>query len=162
MAVARPRAGARAVAVNALIAVVLMLAACPAAAQVVSDTETARRAHAISSDIMSPYCPGRTLADCPSPDAAALRGEVRTLVAQGVSEPEIRARLEAHFGDVVRGVPRSLWGWLLPVVALLLGAVALVVALRRMLRPPPDAAEASPVDPELEAELDRELAERGL
>jgi cytochrome c-type biogenesis protein CcmH len=143
-----------------LVALLLMLGAGAAAAQAVSDPEVARKAHGISSDVMSPYCPGRTLADCPSPNAAALREEVRELLAAGVPEQEVRSRLETRFGDDIVGVPRSLLGWSLPVVALVLGAGGVIVALRRMsTRATPSSAG---VDPDLEAELDRELADRDL
>jgi cytochrome c-type biogenesis protein CcmH/NrfF len=122
------------------------------------DTESARRAHRLSSDLMSPYCPGRTLADCPSPDAAALRRELRNLLDAGVPEKEVRTQLEARFGGAISGVPRTRLGWVLPGIALLLGAVALVLALRRLSRAPRDAAGEPPVsDPELEAQLDAEL-----
>jgi cytochrome c-type biogenesis protein CcmH/NrfF len=107
---------------------------------------------------MSPYCPGRTLADCPSPDAAALRRELRNLLDAGVPEKEVRTQLEARFGGAISGVPRTRLGWVLPGIALLLGAVALVLALRRLSRAPRDAAGEPPVsDPELEAQLDAEL-----
>jgi cytochrome c-type biogenesis protein CcmH len=137
----------------------LLLGASNAGAQEVSDPNIAREAHGISSDIMSPYCPGRTLADCPSPNAAALREEVRELLTAGVPAGEVRARLESRFGDQIVGTPRSLWGWILPGLALLLGAVALVMALRRMhgRTAPPTA-----IDPALEAELDRELSDQNL
>ena len=143
----------------AIVALLLLLGASTAGAQAVSDPNVAREAHGISSDIMSPYCPGRTLADCPSPNAAALREEVRELLAAGVPAGEVRARLESRFGDQIVGVPRSIWGWILPALALLLGAVALVMALRRMHG---RTAPQSAIDPALEAELDRELADQNL
>jgi cytochrome c-type biogenesis protein CcmH/NrfF len=142
-----------------IVALLLLLGASPAGAQAVSDPNVAREAHGISSAIMSPYCPGRTLADCPSPNAAALREEVRELLSAGVPAAEVRTRLEARFGDQIVGVPRSIWGWTLPVLALTLGAGALVMALRRMHgRTAPQTA----IDPALEAELDRELGDQNL
>jgi cytochrome c-type biogenesis protein CcmH/NrfF len=144
----------------AVVALLLMLGAGSAAGQAVSDPEVARQAHGISSDVMSPYCPGRTLADCPSPNAAALREEVRELLTAGVPEAEVRARLEARFGDDIVGVPRSVWGWILPALALMLGAWALIMALRSLSQRSP--LEATAVDPDLEAELDRELGDQNL
>lgn len=111
---------------------------------------------------MSPFCPGRTLADCPSPDAAAVREEIREFIDAGVEKDVILERLEARFGDAIRGVPRSIWGWTLPGLVLLAGAVALVVVLRRISRrgAVPDAGPVE--DPELEEELERELRARDL
>ena len=122
-------------------------------------SERARRAHAITRDVMSPYCPGRTLSDCSSPDAAALRAEIRELMAEGVDEREIRRRLESRFGDAILGVPRGRLGWSIPGLVLLAGAGVLVLALRRMSHA--EGAEATPPSPERESlseeELDREL-----
>lgn len=122
--------------------------------------EGARRAHRLTTAVMSPYCPGRTLADCPSPDAAALRKEVRSLLDAGRSEEEVRSLLERQFGDSVIGVPRSLLAWLLPLLALGLGLVGLALALRKLASPPeptdqPGAGSAR--DASLEAELDAEI-----
>ena len=124
------------------------------------DVEAARRAHRLSTDVMSPFCPGRTLADCPSPDAAALRKEVRALLDAGRSEDEVRSMLERHFGDSVVGVPRSPLAWLLPLLALGLGLVGLAFALRRLAaRPEPGGPteDRTALDASLEAELDAEI-----
>ncbi len=125
-------------------------------------SERSRRAHALARDVMSPFCPGRTLADCPSPDAAALREEIRGLIDAGVDEEAVRVRLEKRFGDAVIGVPRGLWGWSLPGLILLAGAVVLVVVLRRISQRETGAAPGPPEDPELDEELERELRARGL
>ena len=120
------------------------------------DADYARRAHAFSRELMSPYCPGRTLADCPSPDAAALRQEIRELLDAGTEEEVILDQLEARFGQAIYGVPRGFWGWALPGLVLLGGAAFLVSALRRL--SDPGVQQAPPVvDPELERELEREL-----
>ncbi len=125
-------------------------------------SQRARQAHSLAREVMSPYCPGRTLADCPSPNAAALREEVRGLIDAGVPAPDIRARLEARFGDVVIGVPRGFWGWSLPGLMLFVGAGFLVTALRRISRQATGPEPRPPADPELEEELERELRARGL
>jgi len=91
----------------------------------------ARAAHELSRELMSPYCPGRTLADCPSPDAGAVRDEIREALRGGESVDSIRSRIESRFGAQVIGVPTTLLGWLLPIVALAAGALVLVLALRR-------------------------------
>lgn len=117
----------------------------------------ARQANELSRDLMSPFCPGRTLADCGSPDAAAVRKEIHEALAAGETPEQIRAQIEGRFGDHVVGVPRELVGWLLPIAALLAGAGALVWILRRAVRrpaPPPRA-----LSPEVEARLARELDE---
>lgn len=96
--------------------------------------ERSRRAHSISRQVMSPYCPGRTLADCPSPDAGALRQEIRELVGSGRDESAILSALRERYGDAVVGVPEGAWANALPVIVLLLGGLVLFVVLRRQIR----------------------------
>jgi cytochrome c-type biogenesis protein CcmH len=122
--------------------------------------ERGREAYALSRELMSPYCPGRTLADCPSPNAAALREEIRDQLAAGASSEEVRADLERRFGDQVRAVPRGPLVWGIPILVLLAGAIALGVALRRLSSP--QGREAEAISPELQQEIERELRERGL
>jgi len=115
----------------------------------------ARAAHELARDLMSPYCPGRTLAECPSPDALAVREEIRSSLRAGESPDAIRVRIEARFGDQVVGVPRERMGWVLPILALVAGAGALVFALRRVVGRSRTAV--SPLTPEMERQLTREL-----
>lgn len=141
-----------------------LLAAGLAAAQepdASSDADIARRAHGFSQQVMSPYCPGRTLADCPSPDALAVRQQVRDLIAAGVPEDAIRERLSTIYGDAIEGTPRSAWGWWTPIVALLLGGAVLVYVLRRQLSGGAGPAGEEPPS-DIERELDAELSDRGL
>lgn len=52
------------------------------------------RAMSLSRSLQSPYCPGRTLWDCPSGPAGEMREDIRTWTDQGLSSQEIRRRLE--------------------------------------------------------------------
>ncbi len=150
----------------AALALVVASAAGTAGRAVAADEESGReigrRAYALSRDLMSPYCPGRTLADCPSPDAAAVRQEIRRRMRAGESAARVRADLELRYGDAVSGVPRSAIGWLIPALLIAGGGVLVVFALRRMSRG--GEPELPPSDPggELERELDEEIARRGL
>lgn len=125
-------------------------------------SDTARRARSLSSDLMSPYCPGRTLADCPSPDAAVVREEIRARLERGESESEVRAALETRFGLDVRGLPRDAFGWIAPIVILVTGAGLLFFALRSLSRRGPRSPELPRASDELERELDAEIRRRGL
>ena len=134
----------------------LLLGVAPAHA---TDAELSQQAHRIARDVMSPFCPGRTLADCPSPDALVVREEIRAKLSAGVDEATVRAELFQRFGDAVVGVPRGALGWALPILLLLAGVAVLVQVLRRLSAPAPQPP-AMPAD--LEAELDRDLKSRGL
>lgn len=115
----------------AAIALVFALLASSARAQDEPEIALARQAHELSRELMSPYCPGRTLADCPSPDAGAVRDEIRESLRGGESVDAIRTRIESRFGAQVIGVPTTTLGWMIPIVALAAGALVLVLALRR-------------------------------
>ena len=119
----------------AALALALALLAAPARAQDDAEVALARTAHELSRELMSPYCPGRTLAECPSPDAGAVRDEIRVALRGGESVDSIRARIESRFGAQVIGVPTTLLGWSIPIVALVAGALVLVFALRRAVAP---------------------------
>ena len=96
--------------------------------------------YALAHELMSPYCPGRTLAACTSDQAAELRQWILLQEAAGASQEEVMAVLEQRFGDVIRSSPEAEgWGlaaWLLPGAVLLVGALAVVGVLRRMVAKP--------------------------
>jgi cytochrome c-type biogenesis protein CcmH/NrfF len=121
------------------------------------DTERARQANELSRNLMSPFCPGRTIADCSSPDAATVREEIRDALATGESPESIQKRIETRFGERVVGTPRSGIGWALPIGVLVAGAGLLGVALLRTIARP--RATEAPISAELERELARELDE---
>jgi cytochrome c-type biogenesis protein CcmH/NrfF len=115
----------------------------------------ARTAHELAGSLMSPYCPGRTLAECPSPDALVVREEIRDSLRAGESPDAIRARIEARFGNVVEGMPRDRVRLAIPILVLAAGALALVFVLRAVVRRP--RATPAPIPAEVERELSREL-----
>ena len=96
------------------------------------DEDVARRAHAFARGVMSPYCPGRSLADCPSPDAALLRQQIRMRLAAGAPEDEVLAELTRRYGDILRPIPEGTLPWLGPIVLLAAGLGVLVVVLLRL------------------------------
>jgi cytochrome c-type biogenesis protein CcmH len=92
-------------------------------------------ANDIAGEVMSPYCPGVTLHDCPSDAAIALRDRIEEWARQGWSRGRIMTTLEAEFGADIRARPptsgRGLLAWLLPGLAVAGGlAVAWLVARR--------------------------------
>ncbi len=89
----------------------------------------------VINETMSPFCPGLTLAACPSPAADSLRRAVVDLAEKGESRNQILDRLTSAYGDGVLGAPRKrgvgLLAWIMPVVILVLGGAWLVSWLRR-------------------------------
>ncbi|MGH2751396.1 MAG: cytochrome c-type biogenesis protein [Actinomycetota bacterium] len=144
---------------------VAMLAA-PATAQSPEDL-----ANEISNKVMSPYCPGVTLHDCPSQEALDLRDDIAGYAARGMSEDEIMDRLEADFGPSIRAEPSSdgagVLAWVLPTVALLVGGAAAWTLVRHWtgarVRAEPDhrKTDARPLSPASAEERQRLSAELG-
>jgi cytochrome c-type biogenesis protein CcmH/NrfF len=99
----------------------------------VSDPDAeARRVQGLTRSVMSPFCPGKTVAACPSPNAQAWRDDIRNWVAQGVSNEEIRQRLEARVpGFDLSGRPGGAWGWGLPLFGMALASLWLGFMWRR-------------------------------
>ncbi len=83
---------------------------------------------------MSPFCPGLTLASCPSPSADSLRRVVVAMAENGDSRDRILDSLSAVFGDGVLGAPRKsglgLLAWVMPGVILVAGGALLMTWLR--------------------------------
>lgn len=103
----------KALLVVAVVAVSVVLAA-PA------DAAPEDVANRLSNEIMSPFCPGVTLHDCPSPEADALRARIRDWSAQGWNEDQIMAELTTEYGPGISAVPPDDAGglapWLLPAI----------------------------------------------
>jgi len=121
--------------------------------------ELSDRAYAIASELRCPVCTAESVAD----SNAQISAEMRTLIQQqldaGKSEAQIIHYFRQRYGDWIlldppkRGVHLLLW--LLPVLALLGGVVALVLLVRRWRAA---ADEVPQADPEALARVRRALA----
>ena len=93
-------------------------------------------AQEINDSTMSPYCPGRTLGACPSPQARDLRNQVHDWLKEGQSPSQVQERLIAMFGQEVTGVPKAegfgFMAWFGPIIFLGLFLVAILYAIKRM------------------------------
>ncbi len=96
-----------------------------------SPTEAQQIAHEVAASLPSPYCPGRSIASCPSSPARELEVEIVDMANAGMSAPEIEEVLVQRFGEETMGEARSLEvGITLLIVALIVVAV-IVWAARR-------------------------------
>lgn len=119
------------------------------------------QAQALFGSLLSPFCPGRLISDCPSGKASELKDTIRGEIASGKTIETIRQELFSQFGeDTLRPVPKEegfgLVGWLLPGLFFLVGVVILARWLRGMNTSHPLPSDAS-VDPALEARIRRDL-----
>jgi cytochrome c-type biogenesis protein CcmH/NrfF len=121
-------------------------------------------ANSVASKIMSPYCPGVTLHDCPSNNATELMTRIEGMARDGFSEAQIIDLLVAEFGPGIRATPppsgAGLAAWLVPIVGAAVGGGLAWLLLRRWVR---RAALAEGYDPDVHvtpadhARLEREL-----
>ena len=96
--------------------------------------EIPRLAVEIYDSVLSPFCPGLLLTNCPSPAADSLRKAIADRVERGATRAEIEAELYATYGESIRGAPKAsgfgLVAWLAPAVALLGGGLWIALWLR--------------------------------
>jgi cytochrome c-type biogenesis protein CcmH/NrfF len=133
----------------------------PVAASQAAASQAGSWSRELERELMSPYCPGRSLIECPSPDATELRLWIQGQEAAGVSRAKVEQRLFQEFGDQLRQSPRAegwgLFAYLVPAGVLLAGGAFAFGFLRRQSRPVSASAVPVEVDPELVREIDREL-----
>jgi cytochrome c-type biogenesis protein CcmH len=141
----------------------LLLAPIAVHADTAPDPKIENEAQQIFGQVMSPFCPGRLLADCPSSQAGELRDDIRAKLASGEPSEQILDGIYAVYKDDIRAVPPrygfGMVAWLAPGLFLLLGIVLWVLWMRHQGEEPMPAAPQAP-DPgtlsQIEADLKRE------
>lgn len=126
------------------------------------DQEVLREARGIFNRVMSPFCPGQTLSNCGSGAADVLRGQIRQRLADGETADEIMASLVEKYGVKVLAEPPkrgfASLVWIGPIVLLVVGAIMVVVYLRRHTAHQSQSADAGEIDPAVKARVEEELA----
>ena len=144
---------------TAVLAVVLLAGAGAWAQE--ARAPTAPEAREIFRTVMSPFCPGLTLADCPSPAAYELRDEIRARIDAGEAPEVILDELVAEYGQEIlgnpSGTPLGRLAVAIPVAVALLAALGAAVFVRRAVRARRETPERTAVAPDVEARLDDEL-----
>ena len=102
----------------------------------VEEASESRQVQSIVRTTNSPFCPGKTLDSCPSPRAAAWRQDINVWVEDGVSEGEIRERLQSRVPDFNLSPEPVKSGWVIPAFAVLLSTIWLLIVARSFQRAP--------------------------
>ena len=114
----------------------------------------------LEAELVCPVCE-TTLDQSNAPVAERMKLYIRERIAAGDSEQEIKDALVDEFGPGVLATPGKrgfgLLAWLLPLAALLGGAVVVAVLVRTWSRRRPSTSPEVPLDPELERRVDEEL-----
>jgi cytochrome c-type biogenesis protein CcmH len=121
----------------------------------------------LEGEVMCPQCK-TTLDQSDAPVARDIKSFIQERAAACASEKQIKDELVAQFGPAVLAAPPREgfhWlAWLLPLAGLLAGAAVISFFVWRWSRtrpvrePAPGPNGSQPLDPELERQLDRELA----
>jgi cytochrome c-type biogenesis protein CcmH len=115
----------------------------------------------LEGELVCPTC-HTTLDQSNAPVALRMKGFVRERIAAGDTKSEIKDALVADFGPAVLAVPPRKgfdWvAWLLPLGGLAVAVVAVGAIAWRWSRARGEGEAVEPLDPELEARVDEELA----
>ena len=118
----------------------------------------------VAKQLYCPVCESTPLDVCPTEACRQWRELIRTMLADGKSEAEIKQYFVEHYGArVLAEPPNRLVSYLVPAVAILLGAILLARGFQMWLKPSapkpePEKTESdnTPVDPYV-AKLEEEL-----
>jgi len=148
----------------------MRLLALAAAALVLAAPAVASEQHPsqdeVESEMVCPAC-HEPLDQSTSPVAEQMKAYIRKHIAMGWTKSRIEDGLIAQLGPSVIGVPRKhgfdLLAWLLPLLGIAVGAVALAAGAwywsrNRAAENALATAGGPPLDPELERRVDEELA----
>ena len=115
----------------------------------------------LEAELVCPVCE-TTLDQSTAPVAQRMKAFIRVRIAAGDSEQEIKDALVDQFGPAVLATPLKsgfgLLAWLLPLAALLAGAVVVGLLIRSWSGRRDLPADDRPLDPQLEQRVDEELA----
>ena len=117
----------------------------------------------LEGEVMCPTC-HTTLDQSNAPIARRIEAYISGRIAAGDTKSEIENKLVAQFGPAILAAPPhkgfDLLAWWLPEFGALGGALLLAISAYRWSRsrPPTETPVVEPLDPELERQLDQELA----
>lgn len=137
----------------------------PCSCQEISRAELDKSAYRVYQQVFSPFCPGRSLNDCPSSKAHDLKMELREQLAQGVPEADVLEGVFAKYGDKYRAIPRYVgFGklvWWIPLTFILLGGALVLrrATIKKQKAPSSASGEAMVLlNQELQEQIEQELS----
>jgi cytochrome c-type biogenesis protein CcmH len=115
----------------------------------------------LEAELVCPVCE-TTLDQSDAPVAQRMKAFIRERIAAGDTEDEIKDALVAEFGPGVLATPGTsgfgLLAWLVPLGAILVGAIVVGLLVRSWSRGRTPPAADAPLDPDLDRRVDEELA----
>lgn len=103
----------------------------------------------LAHELMSPFCPGKLLAECTSSYAGELRQAVEQRIAAGETKEAVKADLLRQYGKEILGAPQAegvgLLAWALPALVGVLSAAGIAWKVRQAARAGQAAALGAPL-----------------
>ena len=128
-----------------LLLLALAVATTPRAAYAQGPTPTDDEVNRIAKQLYCPVCESTPLDACPTEACRQWRDLIRTMLAEGKSEQEIKQYFVEHYGvRVLSEPPNRLVTYLVPGVAILLGAFLLLRGFQIWRKPSPLAVKSEP------------------
>ena len=90
------------------------------------EAEATKRINRLSDELKSPFCPGKTLLTCTSPEAFKLRREMRQMILEGYDDRDILKVISKSFDQPLENPPQPWITLLVPVFPFIFG---LIIAL---------------------------------
>lgn len=129
------------VSISAFVLVLSAFARAPVMQSAPRDTALERRTSAVASQLRCPVCQGLSIQDSPSELAVQMRGVVRDQLAAGRTPEEVKQYFTEKYGEWILLEPEAhgfnMLVYILPVAAVIVGALVVVLAVRRWSRPAP-------------------------
>jgi cytochrome c-type biogenesis protein CcmH len=134
---------------RSVVAICIALVLVVSAAQAQENpTPTLDQIQAVARELYCPLCNGVRLDNCDLQACVQMRQQISDRLAAGVPKEQIKQEFVAQYGPVVLGEPPreglNWLVWLLPVVALIGGAVWIFMTLRGWTKAPAAPASAAP------------------
>ena len=127
---------------TAAVVALLVALATPVHAQAQSDSVLEARTTAVARQLRCPVCQGESIQDSPAQLAKEMRDLMREQLRAGRSPDEVKAYFVSKYGEQILLQPKAtgfnLVAYALPWVAVLVGLLVIVVAVRKWTRAPPE------------------------
>src|SRR5512145_1029488 len=138
-----------------LLLTVLLVAIAVAPVSAQGPTPTDDEVNRIAKQLYCPVCESTPLDVCPTEACRQWRDLIRTMLAEGKSEEEIKQYFVAQYGiRVLAEPPNRLVTYLIPASAILLGAFLLFRGFQMWMKPSITEAGAADAEPELKPHQD--------
>lgn len=121
------------------------------------DPQAVPTARGVADRIMSPFCPGLTLTECPTVQSAELRNEIAAKTEQGWTNQQIDQWLVDDYGRGVLGRPPNPLAWAIPVGFLILAGSMVWRTLARRREPEDKPQDLGGYDDSEKQRLSQEL-----